>query len=161
MPHPTPADGLHSAVFTFDAVSTITTIEPSIKEERVNPSNRILILLACLLAAIHLPSAIAADEARQAYDKMVEEATQEADEYLEEKQKQMDDAKRQSRVKKDAELQARIQAEQERILKQQHAVQNRGLGPDFTQGMKDNLLQELQQRLNRLNSDPEAYFADQ
>jgi rhamnose utilization protein RhaD (predicted bifunctional aldolase and dehydrogenase) len=104
---------------------------------------------------------MAADEARQAYDKMVEEATQEADEYLEEKQKQMDDAKRQSRVKKDAELQARIQAEQERILKQQQAVRNRGLGPDFTQGMKDNLLQELQQRLDRLNRDPEAYFADQ
>jgi hypothetical protein len=127
----------------------------------VNQSNRILILLVCLLAAAHLPSAMAADESRQAYDKMVEEATREADEYVEEKQKKMDEAKRQSRVKKDAALQERIQAEQERIMKQKQAVQNRGLGPDFTQGMKDNLLQELQQRLDRLNSDPEAYFANQ
>ena len=46
-------------------------------------------------------------------------------------------------------------------MKQKQAVQNRGLGPDFTQGMKDNLLRELQERLDRLNSDPEAYFANQ
>jgi vacuolar-type H+-ATPase subunit E/Vma4 len=127
----------------------------------VHQSNRVLILLVCLLAVTGLPSAMAVDEARQAYDKMVEEATREADEYVEEKQKKMDDAKRESRVKKDAELQERIQAEQERIMEQKQAVQNRGLGPNFTQGMKDNLLRELQERLDRLNSDPEAYFANQ
>ena len=41
------------------------------------------------------------------------------------------------------------------------AIRNRGLGPGFTQGMKDNLLKQLQDKLDLLTSDPEAYFAGQ
>ena len=46
------------------------------------------IMLLCILTA---GPALATDEARQAYDKMVEEATQEADEYVQEKQEKNDE----------------------------------------------------------------------
>ena len=101
----------------------------------------------------------AVDEARQAYDKMVEEATQEADEYLQEKDEKMQEAKKKARVEKDKELQQKIQTEQEAILAQMEKVRQRGMSPTFTQGMKDNLLQRWQEQLDLLNSDPEAYFA--
>ena len=118
----------------------------------------IAFILMCLLTA---GPALATDEARQAYDKMVEEATQEADEYLEEKQQKMQETEKKKRVEKDAALQERIQKEREKIMAQMDKVQQRGLGPDFTQGMKDNLLKGWQDRLDLLNSDPEAYFSGQ
>ncbi|MGD8701702.1 MAG: hypothetical protein PVG51_01890 [Desulfosarcina sp.] len=101
----------------------------------------------------------AVDEARQAYDKMVEEATQEADEYVQEKQEKMQEAKEKDRIKKDKELQQKIQTEREAILAQMEKVRQRGLSTTFTQGMKDNLLQRWQEQLDYLESNPEAYFA--
>ena len=116
------------------------------------------IILLCLLTA---GPALATDEARQAYDKMVEESTQEADEYLEEKQEKMKETEKKKRIEKDEALQERIQDEREKITAEMDKVQQRGLGPNFTQGMKDNLLMRWQDQLDRLNSDPEAYFSGQ
>ena len=66
------------------------------------------IILLCLLTA---GPALATDEARQAYDKMVEESTQEADEYLEEKQEKMKETEKKKRIEKDEALQERIRDE--------------------------------------------------
>ena len=65
------------------------------------------------------------------------------------------------RIEKDEALQERIQDEREKITAEMDKVQQRGLGPNFTQGMKDNLLKRWQDQLDRLNSDPEAYFSGQ
>jgi rhamnose utilization protein RhaD (predicted bifunctional aldolase and dehydrogenase) len=121
----------------------------------------IVITLLGLLAVGAFSPLPAVDEARQAYDKMVEESVREADEYLQEKesQKQAADAKAQS--KQDSILSEKIEAEVQRIQAEMDTVSNRGLGPTFTQGMKENLLEQLQDKLNRLTSDPEAYFAGQ
>ncbi len=116
----------------------------------------IAVALLCLSAA---GPTLAVDEARQAYDKMVEEATQEADEYVQEKQDRVDEAKEKSLIEKDTDLQERIQAERVTINEQMEKVRQRGMSPTFTQGMKDNLLQRWQEQLDWLNSDPEAYFA--
>ena len=102
--------------------------------------------------------ALAVDEARQAYDKMVEEATREADAYLQEKEARQQAAEETSRERMDAALQARTEAERQRLLNEMDAVRRRGLGPNFTQGMKEYRLGELQQHLDRLANDPEAYF---
>ena len=103
----------------------------------------------------------AVDEARQAYDKMVEESVKEADEYMQDKEnaKKATEAKAQS--KQDSALSEKIEAERTRIEAQMDEIRNRGMGGGFTQGMKDNLLKPLQDKLDLLTSDPEAYFAGQ
>ena len=103
----------------------------------------------------------AVDEARQAYDKMVEESVKEADEYLQEKESRKKAADTQAQSMQDSAQSEKIQAEAQRIQAEMDAVSNRGLGPTFSQGMKDNLLKQLQDKLNQLTSDPEAYFAGQ
>jgi len=121
----------------------------------------IVIAMGCLLAAGSFDRVLAVDEQRQAYDKMVEEATREADEYVQEKQKAHQEAAAESQSRQEMALDARIGAERERIEDEMDAVEGRGLSSTFTQGMKDNLLQQLQDKLNQLMSDPVAYFGGQ
>ena len=119
------------------------------------------IILLSLLALGAFSPLPAVDEARQAYNKMVEESVKEADEYLQETENRKKAADAQSQSMQDSALTERIQAEAQRIQTEMDAVSNRGLGPTFSQGMKDNLLQQLQDKRDRLTSDPEAYFAGQ
>ena len=119
------------------------------------------IILLSLLALGAFSPLPAVDEARQAYNKMVEESVKEADEYLQETENRKKVADAQSQSMHDSVLTERIQAEAQRIQTEMDAVSNRGLGPTFSQGMKDNLLQQLQDKRDRLTSDPEAYFEGQ
>ena len=122
---------------------------------------RIGYICSMVMMALNFSPALAADEARQAYDKMVEEATREADAYLQEKQERKQAAQKESKEGVDAELQEKVAAERKSILTEMDAVRQRGLGTNFTQGMKQNQLQALQERLDRLTSDPETYFERQ
>lgn len=121
----------------------------------------IILAVVCLIASGSFSVAPAADKQRQEYDKMVEEATQEADEYVKEKQQAAEEAAEESQSQQDAALDERVRAERERIEKEMDAVRGRGLSSTFTQGMKDNQLQQLQARLDQLMSDPAAYFGGQ
>jgi rhamnose utilization protein RhaD (predicted bifunctional aldolase and dehydrogenase) len=121
----------------------------------------IVVAMGCLLAAGSFDGALAVDAQRQAYDKMVEEATREADEYVQEKLKAQQEAAKESQSQQEAALDARIGAERERIEAEMDTVQGRGLSSTFTQGMKDNLLEQLHDQLNSLMSDPDAYFGGQ
>ena len=114
-----------------------------------------MVLFACFSPAP------AADEARQAYDKMVEDATREADAYLQEKEGQRQAAEAASREKENVALKEKAAAERDRILAEMDAARQRGLGPNYTQGMKESQLAELQHRLDDLTSDPAAYFKGQ
>lgn len=116
------------------------------------------VTLMLAVAVVGIRPARAADEARQAYDRMVEEATKEADEYLEEKQQAIQAKQKRTATQRDAELQAKVDAERQRILEAMDTVQQRGMGPNYTQGMKDAQLEQLQQQLDRLMEDPQAYF---
>jgi len=121
----------------------------------------IAITLLGLLAVGSLTPLPAVDEARQAYDKMVEESVKEADEYLQEKESQKKAADTQAQSMQDSALSEKIEAERTRIEAQMDEIRNRGMGGGFTQGMKDNLLKPLQDKLDLLTSDPEAYFQGQ
>lgn len=122
--------------------------------------NWISLALLALLATGGATPLPAADEARQAYDQMVEEATREADEYLEEKTRQRSEQAQDSQPTLDPAFAEQVQAERERIETEMDTVRQRGLGPDFTLGMKENRLKELQEKLNQLLSDPQAYFGE-
>jgi rhamnose utilization protein RhaD (predicted bifunctional aldolase and dehydrogenase) len=121
----------------------------------------ITLALLGLLAAGGFNSLLAVSEQRQAYDKMVEEATQEADEYLQEKETARKAAAAEAQSKQDASLNEKIQAESQRIQAEMDTVRQRGMGSGWTQGMRDNQLKQLQEKLDQLNSDPEAYFQNQ
>ena len=119
------------------------------------------ISLLGLLAAGAVTALPAADEARQAYDKMVEESVKEADEYLQEKANKKKAAEAEAQSPQEVAMDERVQAEQKRIGAEMDAIRNRGLGSGFTQGMKDNLLEQQQDKLDQLTSDPESYFEGQ
>ena len=121
----------------------------------------IAVTLLGLLAAGSFNPLLAVSEQRQAYDKMVEEATQEADEYLQEKEDAKKAAEAEAQSQQDSALSEKIQAESQRINAEMDSVRQRGMGSGFTQGMKDNLLKQLQEKLDLLTSDPEAYFGGQ
>ncbi len=114
--------------------------------------------LLFLFVAGSLSPTLAVDEQRQAYDEMVEKSIREADEYLQEKQKKLQEIETEAQTQQDNVIEDRVQAEQKRIKAEMETVRNRGLGPNFTQGMKDNQLQKLQDKMNQLMSDPKTYF---
>ena len=121
---------------------------------------RIGIVLIYLLALCPAAEIVAADKARQAYDQMVEEARRESEAYLKEKEQADEKMREAAQAQQDAALAERVQAEQTRIETQMDAIRGRGLSTTYTQGMKDNQLQQLQEKLDRLMGDPKAYFAN-
>ena len=116
--------------------------------------------LTALLANGLLNPLYAVDEQRKAYDQMVEEATREADAYVKQKQEEQQQAAEMKQHQTESAFDERVQAERGRLEAEMDAVRERGLGPNFTEGMRANQLQELQNRLNQLNSDPQAYFGE-
>ena len=121
----------------------------------------IAITLLGLLAVGAFTPLPAVDEARQAYDKMVEESVKEANEYEQEKENKNKAAGAEAQSEQDSALSEKIEAERTRIEAQMDEIRNRGMGGGFTEGMRDNLLKPLQDKLDLLTSDPEAYFAGQ
>lgn len=119
------------------------------------------IVLLFIVANGHFSSPCVADEQKQAYDKMVEEATREADDYIEQKQREQRQAADAVQTRQSADLDTRVQAERDRIEGEMDTVRERGLGPNYTEGMRENQLRLLQEKLDQLISDPEAYFEGQ
>jgi len=118
------------------------------------------VLLLTTFAIGTLNPLYAVDEQRQAYDKMVEEATREADQYVEEKKKEQAETAGKKNNQSSAVSDPRVENERQRLEAEMKKVSERGLGPDFTEGMRSAKLQELQTQLDRLNSDPQAYFGE-
>lgn len=121
----------------------------------------IAISLLGLLASGALTPLPAANEARQAYDKMVEESVKEADEYQQEEESKKKAAEAETQTQQEVAMDERVKEERKRIGAEMDAIRNRGIGSGFTQGMKDNLLEQQQDKLDQLTSDPEAYFQRQ
>jgi hypothetical protein len=106
---------------------------------------------------------IPADEAtddpqREEYDRMVEDASQNADEHF--KQQSEDKAKEEEadQERQLEKLNQRVSQERARLQKQIDAIRSRGLGPNFTNGMKANQVKQVEEKIHRLESDPESYF---
>lgn len=121
----------------------------------------IAISLLGLLAAGAFTPLPAVDEARQAFDKMVEESVKEADEYLQEEENKKKAAEAETQTQHEVAMDERVKAERKRIGAEMDVIRNRGIGSGFTRGMKDNLLEQQQDKLDQLISDPEAYFQRQ
>ena len=100
----------------------------------------------------------AGDQASQTYDQMVDEASRSADEHFaQEAEKRAAEAEAEHQQQAEA-MDQRVAAEKEQLQQQINEIEARGLGPTFSQGQKDAMIQEVQARIDRLESDPEAYF---
>jgi hypothetical protein len=95
---------------------------------------------------------------RQEYDRMVEEAGKEADRHFEEqaaKQAQREKAERQNQLE---EQNKRVEEELTRLNAEIEGLKNRGLSTTYTTGMRDNQIGLIQEKIDLLKSDPDAYF---
>ena len=92
------------------------------------------------------------DERRRAYDRMVEESAKEAERQFEEharEEARRAAARKQKTHRQEAE---RVAEEQARLLEQIEEIRNRGYSASFTKGMQDNLIREVQEKLDQLKS---------
>lgn len=98
------------------------------------------------------------DKSRQAYDEMVEKAKSEARQMETDRKTREATADAEKKRRIEQERDARIKAERAKLQKEIDAINARGLSPTFSQGMKDNLIKKVQDRIDMLEKDPEAYF---
>lgn len=95
---------------------------------------------------------------RQKYNRMVEDASKSADRHFEQqarKKAQDTEARRQQHMQAQT---RKIDEERANLQKEIDRIQGRGLGPTFSSGQKENLIRQVQERMNHLEGDPDNYF---
>jgi membrane-bound lytic murein transglycosylase len=99
-----------------------------------------------------------ADATHQRYEQMVDKARSESRQL--EKDRQAEEAARaaEKRRRQKTERKRRIDNERRKLQAEIDAVKARGLSRTFSQGMKDNLIRKIKERLDSLEKDPETYF---
>jgi cell division protein FtsN len=98
------------------------------------------------------------DRARQEYDQMVKKADQEADRQIEAEAREKAKEAETERNRKKAQLNQQMEKEREKLQKQIEALRNRGLSRTFSDGQRASLIEKIQEKIDRMESDPEAYF---
>ena len=93
-----------------------------------------------------------ADRQRQEFERMVEDASREADRHFD---RQAGEKARQAAARKrreQSEQNLKVEAERARLMKEIEAIEQRGYSPTFTQGMKENLIKQVQDKIDQLES---------
>jgi len=91
-----------------------------------------------------------ADQNRQEYDRMVEKASENADRHFDEQAREEALQEEERQQQQQEEKDRRIAEQRARLEKEIEAVRSRGLGPNFTKGMQDNLIRQLQEKIDQL-----------
>lgn len=103
---------------------------------------------------------VGVDPEREAFDRMVEDAGQSADRYFEEQAEKKDqDAQSQGGRQQQA-MDRRVAQERAALQAEIDALEGRALSRTFSLGMKKNLIQAVQEKIDQLEDDPEAYFGN-
>ena len=93
---------------------------------------------------------VGAEKSRQEYDRMVKDANREADRHFEQ-QARKKARQAEARQQKEQEQKAQeIDQERAKLQKQIEDIQKRGYSPTFTKGMQDNLIKEVQEKIDQL-----------
>ncbi|XPS89229.1 uncharacterized protein Dvar_72480 [Desulfosarcina variabilis str. Montpellier] len=91
------------------------------------------------------------DQLRQEYDRMVEEASQEADRHFEEQSERKAKARQAAQQQKDEKHIQQLEQERQKLQKELEGIRNRGLGPTFSTGQKEHLIKQVQDKLDQLD----------
>ncbi len=93
---------------------------------------------------------------RDAYDRMVRKAAQEADRHFEDNaRKEAERIEAEKQKEQDAHNQ-QVAAERAKLLQQIEEIKSRGYSATFTKGMQDNLIRQLQEKLDQLKPSMEG-----
>jgi len=87
---------------------------------------------------------------RQEYDRMVEEASENADRHFDQQAREKARQQKERQQQQQEEKERRIGEQRAVLEKQIEAIGNRALSPTFTQGMRDNLIRQLQEKIDQL-----------
>ena len=93
-------------------------------------------------------------QARQAFERMAQEAGEEADRFYKEQEQQRAQAAEARQQQQAAQDSERIAAERARLQQEIAALEGRGLSRTFSAGMRENLIQQLQEQIDRLPKEP-------
>lgn len=91
-----------------------------------------------------------AERNRQEYNRMVKEASEKADRHFNEQAREKarkEEERRQQQIEAKGQ---RIAEQRARLEKEIQTIRNRALGPNFTKGMQDNLVRQLQEKIDQL-----------
>jgi cell division septum initiation protein DivIVA len=96
------------------------------------------------------------DRRRPSYDRMVQQASQEARQL--EQQRKAEAAARAAEEKRIAKerRQAKIQAERSRLLQQIEAIKNRAVSPTYPLGMKQAQIDKIRKQIDALEKNPDT-----
>ena len=90
------------------------------------------------------------EQTRPGLERLVEEVRRENEEADRRRQKQEILRKADEKRKAEEQKNARIEAERARLQKQIDELNNRALSPTYTQGMRDNQIRMIQEKINAL-----------
>jgi hypothetical protein len=95
------------------------------------------------------------DQLRQEYDRMVEDASQNADRHFEKQaQQKAEEAAAERQKKQDAQTR-RIEQERAQLQKAIDDLEGRALSPTFSAGQKAYLIKQVEERIDQLESNPD------
>jgi hypothetical protein len=100
-------------------------------------------------------------ERRQSYDAMVEAAKYDAQRIEQERLNKARAREARQKQKAEKQLQVKVDAERKRLKQLIEKAQNRGLSRTYSQGMRQNKVDQFQKQLDQLKTSPQAYFDNQ
>ena len=92
------------------------------------------------------------DRLRQEYNTMVEEASQAADRHFEKQAQEKVRTRQADQQRKQEEASQQIEQQRKKLQQELESIKNRGLGPTFSAGQKDYLIEQIQQKIDQLDN---------
>jgi hypothetical protein len=96
------------------------------------------------------------NQIRQEYDRMVEEASQEADRHFQEQTEMKAKARQAAQQQKQAKHTQQLEQKRQQLQKEIEAIQNRGLSPTFSPGQKEYLIKQIQDQIDQIDQQLKA-----
>ena len=93
-------------------------------------------------------------KSKAAYNRMVEQAKRQAMETNEAAQEQKDRTAARRKAQENDAITEKRNAEMQRLRAEIAKIRARGLGPNFTQGMKDNMIKQIKEQMAALSNTP-------
>ena len=92
-----------------------------------------------------------ADQNRRNYEAMVKAASKEADRHFEQQDRKKAMQAEAKRRREQAAQDEKVAEERARLMKEIEAIEKRGYSATFTKGMKENLIKEVQAKIDQLD----------
>jgi flagellar biosynthesis GTPase FlhF len=93
---------------------------------------------------------------RQEYDRMVDEASQEADQHFEKQSEKKARARDTEKQRGKEQRNQQLEQERQKLLKEIDALRNRGLSATFSEGQREYLIKQIQDQIDQIDEKRQA-----